>query len=43
MDEVVQKGPTQSDHEWARLAAENSGLDFSLMHPKTKKVDDKKI
>jgi hypothetical protein len=38
VDEVVQEGPTQSNHEWARLAAENSGLNFSLMHPK--KVDD---
>jgi hypothetical protein len=34
VDEVVQEGTTQSNHEWARLAAENSGLDFSLMLPK---------
>ncbi len=33
MDVVVQEEPTQSDHERARLAAENSGLDFSLMLP----------
>ncbi len=38
VDEVVQKEPTQSDHERARLAAENSGLDFSSMLPK--KVND---
>jgi hypothetical protein len=38
VDEVVQEEPTQSDHERARLAAENSGLDFSLMLPK--KVND---
>jgi hypothetical protein len=38
VDEVVQEEPTQSNHERARLAAENSGLDFSLMLPK--KVND---
>jgi hypothetical protein len=31
VDEVVQEEPTQSDHERARLVAENSGLDFSSM------------
>ncbi len=39
MDEVVQEEPPQSDHERARLAAENSGLDFSSMLPK--KINDK--
>jgi hypothetical protein len=39
VDEVVQEEPTQSNHERARLAAENSGLDFSSMLPK--KVKDK--
>ncbi len=34
MDEVVQEGTTQSNHERAGLVAENSGLDFSLMLPK---------
>jgi hypothetical protein len=34
VDEVVQEEPTQSNHERARLAAENSGLNFSLMLPK---------
>jgi hypothetical protein len=34
VDEVVHKGPRQSNHEQARFAAENSGLDFSLMLPK---------
>ena len=34
VDEVVQEEPTQSNHEKARLAAENSGLDFSSMLPK---------
>jgi hypothetical protein len=34
VDEVVQEGPTQSNHEWAKLAAEKSGLDFSSMLPK---------
>ncbi len=34
MDEVVQEGTTQINHERARLAAENSGLDFSSMLPK---------
>ena len=38
VNEVVQEEPTQSNHERARLAAENSGLDFSLMLPK--KVND---
>jgi hypothetical protein len=38
VDEVMQEEPTQSNHERARLAAENSGLDFSLMLPK--KVND---
>jgi hypothetical protein len=41
VDEVVQEEPIQSNHERARLAAENSGLDFSSMLPK--KNDDKKI
>ncbi len=39
VDEVVQKGPTQSNHEWARLVVENSGLDFFSMLPK--KVNNK--
>ncbi len=34
----MQEEPTQSDHERARLAAENSGLNFSSMLPK--KVND---
>ncbi len=34
VDEVVQEEPTQSNHKQARLAAENSGLDFSSMLPK---------
>jgi hypothetical protein len=34
VDEVVQEGTTQSNQEQARSAAENSGLDFSLMLPK---------
>jgi hypothetical protein len=34
VDEVVQEGTTQSNHKWARLAAENSGLDISSMLPK---------
>jgi hypothetical protein len=38
VDDVVQEESTQSDHERARLAAENSGLDFSSMLPK--KVND---
>jgi hypothetical protein len=38
VDEVVQEKPTQSNHEKARLAAENSRLDFSSMLPK--KVND---
>ncbi len=31
VDKVVQEGTTQSNHEQARLAAENSGLDYSSM------------
>jgi hypothetical protein len=34
VDEVVQEGTTQSNYEQARLAAKNSGLDFSSMLPK---------
>ncbi len=34
VDEVVQEGTTQSNHEWVRLAAGNSGLDFPLKLPK---------
>jgi hypothetical protein len=34
VDEMVQEGTTQSNHEQAKLAAENSGLDFSSMLPK---------
>jgi hypothetical protein len=34
VDEVVQEGTTQSNHEQARLAAENSELDFSSMLPR---------
>ncbi len=33
VNEVVQEEPTQSNHKRARLVAENSGLDFSLMLP----------
>jgi hypothetical protein len=39
VDEVVQEGPKQSNHEQARLAEENSRLDFSSMLPK--KADNK--
>ncbi len=41
VDEVMQEGPTQSNHEQARLAEENSGLDLSSMLPK--KVNDEII
>ncbi len=40
VDEVVQEGTSKSNHERARLAAENSGLGTSLMLPK--KVNHKK-
>jgi len=32
---VIQEDPTQSDQERARLAAENSGMDFSSLLPQT--------
>ena len=35
MSDVIQEDPTQSDQEQARLAAENSSMDFSLLLPGT--------
>ena len=35
VSDVIQEDPTQSDQERARLAAENSGMDFSSLLPRT--------